>query len=113
MRLRTDFWIDALRRRAEREGAYVQIARRGAAEAGAILLLVNRLDGSFDLYGPAPQYIFTGESSGERIFTQLLHRTSEALSAERIASETRFDSDLWVVEIEDKAGRVFADTATI
>src|SRR5258708_1883063 len=45
-RLRSDFWIAALRRRAEAAGAFISIARRGAEEAGAIFVLVDRLDRS-------------------------------------------------------------------
>ena len=45
-RLRTDFWVSALRRRAEAAGAFISIARRGAEEAGAIFVQVDRRDGA-------------------------------------------------------------------
>ncbi|MYZ50484.1 DUF1491 family protein [Propylenella binzhouense] len=113
MRLRSDFWVAALRRRAEADGAFVHIARKGAAEAGAIFILVNRLDGSLDLYGPAPQAAMAEAEAGDRKFSLVAAGLDEARAAERIRSEAKFDSDLWVVEIEDRAGRVFADTVAI
>ena len=110
MRLRTDFWIGALLRRAQAEGAFVAVARRGASEAGAIFVAVDRRDGTFDLYGPAPQTELDG-STGGRLFSQLLPGADETKLRERIAQEVRFDSDLWLVEIEDRQGRHFLDLA--
>ncbi len=45
-RLRSDFWVAALRRRAEAAGAFISIARRGAEEAGAIFVIVDRSTGT-------------------------------------------------------------------
>ena len=110
MRLRTDFWVGALLRRAEGEGAFVAIARRGASEAGAIFVAIDRRDGTFDLYGPAPQTELDS-SMGGRLFSQLLARVEEPKLRDRLAQEVRFDSDLWLVEIEDRQGRHFLDLA--
>ena len=109
LRLRSDFWVAALRRRAEAEGAYVSIARRGAAEAGAVFVVVDRLDGSFDLYGPAPQYVFTEERPAERLFVLIAGAATEEAVSTRMESETRFDPDLWRIDIEDRSGRAFID----
>lgn len=109
MRLRSDFWIAALRRRAEAEGAYVAVARRGAEEAGAIFVTVDRRDGTFDLYGPAPQTEI--EETGGRRFWRILSGADEEAVRARVAQETRFDSDLWVIDIEDRDGRHFLDLA--
>lgn len=110
MRLRSDFWISALRRRAEADGAYVAVARRGTAEAGAIFVVVDRLDGTGDLYGPAPQTEI-GEETGGRLFSLLAAGIERAAIQERIERELRFDPDLWVVEIEDRQGRAFVEVA--
>jgi hypothetical protein len=111
VRLRTDFWVAALRRRAEAAGAYVSIARRGADEAGAVFVLVDRRDGRLDLYGPAPQSVFEEGGPTERLFVIM----AEAKSAEeirvRIEREVRFDTDLWLIDIEDREGRPFVDLA--
>ena len=55
MRLRSDIFVAALIRRAETQGAVAMLRRRGAAEAGAIFVKVDRLDGAAALYGPAAQ----------------------------------------------------------
>ena len=109
LRLRTDFWVAALRRRAEAAGAYVSIARKGADEAGAVFVVVDRLDGSFDLYGPAPQSVFEEERPSDRLFMLLAEATSEEAVRTRMASEFRFDPDLWRIDIEDRIGRAFVE----
>lgn len=112
MRLRTDFWVAALLRRAEGAGAYVSIARKGAAEAGAVFVTVDRRDGSFDLYGPAPQSVFAEAKPSDRMFSPLLSGGDAGAVQKRLEQETRFDQDLWVVDIEDREGRAFVDIAT-
>jgi hypothetical protein len=107
-RLRTDFWVAALRRRAEAAGAFISIARRGAEEAGAIFVLVDRRDGRFDLYGPAPQSVFD-DSSSDRLFSLLAREVSEEATRSRMEQEMRFDPDLWLIDIEDREGRAFID----
>jgi hypothetical protein len=110
-RLRTDFWVAALRRRTEAAGAFVSIARRGAEEAGAVFIVVDRRDGNFDLYGPAPQSVFD-EDSPERLFLPLALGISEEATRSRMEQEIRFDSDLWLIDIEDKEGRAFVELAS-
>jgi hypothetical protein len=112
MRLTSDFFVSALLRRCAAEGVVAVLRRRGAAEAGAIFVKVDRLDGRARLYGPAPQTALAGRE-GERLFHRL-HADEDVDPADaeaRIAREIRFDSDLWLVEIEDRAGRSFLDLA--
>jgi hypothetical protein len=110
-RLRTDFWVAALRRRAEGAGAYVSIARRGAEEAGAVFVTVDRGDGTVDLYGPAPQSVFEDGRATDRLFSLLVESASAEVAQSRMEQEMRFDPDLWQVDIEDKHGRSFLDLA--
>lgn len=111
-RLRSDFWVAALRRRAEGAGAYVSIARRGAEEAGAIFLIVDRRDGSVDLYGPAPQSVFEAEGPMDRLFLRLAEGASEENARTQMEREIKFDPDLWLIDIEDRAGRPFVEVVT-
>ena len=110
-RLRSDFWVSALRRRAEAAGAFISIARRGADEAGTIFVLVDRLDGRFDLYGPAPQSVFGEESKSDRLFSRLAEAVSEEATTARMQQEMKFDPDLWLIGIEDREGRAFLELA--
>jgi hypothetical protein len=112
LRVRTDFWVGVLRRRAEAAGAFVSIAKRGAEEAGAVFVIVDRRDGSFDLYGPAPQSVFDGIRASDRLFLRMTAGASMADVRSRMESEMRFDPDLWQVDIEDREGRSFVDIVT-
>jgi hypothetical protein len=110
MRLRSDLFVSALIRRAEVAGASAMLRRRGAAEAGAVYLKIDRLDGSAALLGPAPQSEELPQGV-DRLFARL-HRDEWIAPFEaedRIKKEIAFDSDLWLVEIEDREGRTFVD----
>lgn len=113
VRLRSDIWVSAYLRRCAVEGAYAVLRRRGAAEAGAIFVKLDRLDGTAALFAPAPQSLYDAEP-GERHFTAVnLGAEPTPLAAEeRLRREIDFDPDLWIVEVEDRAGRHFLDIAT-
>lgn len=83
--------------------------RHGAEEAGAIFILIDRLDGTADLYGPAPQSTFDEGKPSDRKFQRLAEATATAELTARIDKEVRFDQDLWLVAIEDRAGRTTFD----
>lgn len=111
MRLTSDFFVSAYIRRCGVEGAFAALRRRGGAEAGAIFILVDRLDGTGTLYGPASQSAYEDRPS-DRAFTRL-HK-AEVLPREdievRIEKEIRFDPDCWIVEVEERQGRHFLET---
>jgi hypothetical protein len=103
--LKTAIWASALIRTAQANGAFAAVARKGDADAGAVLVKVATLDGRARLYAPARR-----GADGERVWLDLsagaLGDEERAVDA-HIAREAAFDPDLWVVEIEDKAGRHF------
>ena len=109
-RLRSDFWVSAYLRRCAVEGIDAVLRRRGAAEAGAIFVKVDHRDGTASLYGPAAQSAFA-EGADERLFTVLLSAAAPLDVEERIRREIRFDSDLWLVEIDTRENRHFLDLA--
>ncbi|HZH53239.1 MAG TPA: DUF1491 family protein [Microvirga sp.] len=109
-RLRSDFWVSAYLRRCGVEGVEAALRRRGAAEAGAIFVKVDRLDGTANLYGPAPQLFL--DEAGERLFSPVLQGVTPLEVEERVQRELRFDPDLWLVEVDDREGRHFLDLAT-
>jgi hypothetical protein len=110
MRLKSSIWVSAYIRRCEIEGAFATLRRRGAEEAGAIFIKINRLDGTGDLYGPAPQTAF-GENPAGRLFAPSLPAPPQpdAEIEARLGRELRFDPDIWIVEVEDRAGRHWLD----
>lgn len=112
MRLRSDIWVAAYVRRCNGAGAHTVVERRGAAEAGAIFVKIDRLDGTVLLFGPAPQALFD-EDRPDRRFVPLHGEAAmpaEAADA-RLAKEIRFDSDLWIVTVETRAEEHFLDLA--
>jgi hypothetical protein len=102
--LKADLWAAALIRRAQAAGASAFVARKGDPDAGAVLVKTATLDGKARLYAPAQN------GAGARIWLDL---SSGALGDEEravdahIARRAATDPDLWVIEIEDRAGRSF------
>ena len=116
MRLKSGIWVAAYVRRCHVEGAFAAVRRRGAEEAGAIFIKLNRLDGTGVLYGPAPQAVFDDAQPASRLFTVIAGRDGTAADAEieaRLVREIRYDPDVWIVEVEDRAGRNFLDDAVV
>ncbi len=113
MRLRTEFWVKAYIRRCAVEGASAVVVRHGDDDAGAIFIKVDRLDGSCLLFGPAPARLDGAES--DRRWNACLDPTGVdgAAADAYLEREARFDSDLWVVEVEDRRGRHFLDDSLV
>jgi hypothetical protein len=109
MRLATAMWVRAFVRSCGAGGAIAVVARHGDDAAGAIFIKVNRLDGTARLFGPAP----AGLDTGQRERRWVAHFAREAVSEPEIDAyllrQVEFDPDLWVIEVEDRAGRHFLD----
>ncbi len=104
-RLTTDFWVGAYLMRLQQENIPAYITRKGDPTAGAVLVKVSTLDGrarafqrSFDLM------------SGERAWVVLAEGEEREVD-EALSRQAGFDPDLWVIEIEDRAGRHLLDEA--
>jgi hypothetical protein len=113
MRLKSALWVAAYLRRCQVEGLFAVVRRRGAEEAGAVFVRISRLDGTSDLFGPAPQSIVTDTRGADRAFSPSLaaQPAADAAIEAYLAREIKFDSDVWIVEVEDRAGRNFLDIA--
>jgi len=111
MRLKTALWVAAYLRRCQVEGIPAVVRKRGAEEAGAVFVRVSRLDGTSDLFGPAPQSEFAAAEGAARAFTPSLAERPAADAAVEayLARQMKFDPDLWIVETEDRSGRNFLD----
>lgn len=102
MLLSTDVWVSGLIRRAELEGAFATVVKKGDARAGDVV--VKAYDAS---------------TRTARLFSQSLDMDGQPLWIQPVASEMeseldaylerrrKYDPDLWVVEIEDRQGRHF------
>ena len=96
------------------EGASAVLRRRGAAEAGAIFVKVDHLNGRSTLYEPAPQSVAADVRPGvERLFARAHKEPSidSNEAEERLKRELAFDPDLWIVEVEDGVDGAWLDLA--
>ena len=107
-RLKAGIFVRALIRRAEVAGAQAYVVRKGAEEAGAILLKVSKLDGTCLVLSQARR----GE--GELVWVKPIGAAADEDAARKyFEKQTRFDPDLWIVEIEDREGRTFVDEPVV
>lgn len=111
MRVKSEIWVKAYVRRCFGDGAPAMVVRRGNAEAGAIFIKINLLDGRVLLFAPAPAGM--AEADRDRLWTAPLGEASvaEADADGYLARQAKFDPDFWIVEVEDRAGRHFLDDA--
>jgi hypothetical protein len=100
-RLTSDFWTSAFLRFSNGENRPATLRRRGSPEAGAVFIVLDRLDGTQALYGPAPQSL--ASETGERLFQKVLEGDAPAIM-DRLEREMRFDPDLWILDIESRDG---------
>jgi hypothetical protein len=100
--LSSDLWVSALIRRAEIEGAYATVVKKGDDRAGSVI--VKAYDTS---NRTAKLYTEAFGQDGERLWIQPVSSDSEAELDAYIARQRGYDPDLWVVEIEDRQGRHF------
>ena len=111
MRLKTALWVAAYLRRCQVEGVFGVVRRRGAEESGAVFIRICRLDGTSDLFCPAPQSEFEAAREADRVFTPSFDTQPAPDPAVEayLAREVKFDPDVWIVEVEERAGRNFLD----
>jgi hypothetical protein len=109
MRLKSELWVKAYLRRCHAEGADALLVRRGDTDAGAIYIKVSRLDGTAMLFGPAPAGL--DEAREDRRWQACLDgkSTTEIEADAFLARQIGFDTDIWIVVVEDRAGRHFLE----
>ena len=112
MRLKSNIWVAAYIRRCQAENIFAVVRRHGADDAGAIFVKLALLDGRALLFTPAPQTAYDESRPSERAFVATAAEPqAEQVVEDRLGKEVRFDPDVWIVEIEDRAGRHFLELA--
>ena len=103
-RLTARFWVDAYLARLRLADIPAYVVAHGDDTGGAVLVKLATLDGQarafvrgFDL------------ATGARIW-DVLAEGGEAEVDAAISRQRGFDPDLWVIEVEDRAGRHLLDT---
>ena len=110
MRLKSEIWVSAFLRRWQSQGYYGAVIRKGAAEAGAVYVIVNHLDGTFHLFGPAPGPTYDEEGE-RRWFEELAFPASQDAIDKLLGKRQSADPDIWIVEIEDRTGTAGLEAA--
>lgn len=106
MRVTSGFFVSALVRRVQQTGGFAAVLRRGAEEAGAVMIVARGRGDALALYRPAPQAHYDEAKPQERLFVRDEAANAEEAIATAIEREKRFDPDVWVVEIEPADGEV-------
>lgn len=103
MAVKSEIWVQAMLRRCNAQGLFAAVVKRGAAEAGAVFVILDRTDGSYSLLGPAPGPAY--DEQGERRFVEEFDApVSEQEVSTLLARRRKFDDDIWVIEVADRAG---------
>lgn len=103
-RLPTGVWVEALIRRAQIAGASAFVLQKGDTARGDVIIKVATLNGEARIYTPRTNM------EGQRVFVDLIAQgvgPEEPAIDEYIDRSRTRDSDLWVIEIEDRKGRHF------
>lgn len=111
MRVKSELWVKAYLRGCQAQGVAAVVVRRGDQSAGAIYICVNRLDRTVSLYGPGPAGLEGSDMERRWVSCFKAGIIAEEEAATYLARQVKFDSDIWIVEIEDRAGRHFLGDA--
>lgn len=103
MRLTAEFWVHAYLARLRLADIPAFVVAHGDDTAGAVLVKLNTLDGqavvyqrSFDLMTGARNWVVLAEGEETDVDAALNRQRS-------------FDTDVWVIEVEDRQGRHLLD----
>lgn len=99
LRLTADLWVSAYLARLRLADIPAYVMARGDATAGAVVVKVATLDGraqafqrSYDMMTDSRKWVVLAEGD-------------EAEVDQALARQRRRDPDLWLIEVEDRAGR--------
>lgn len=99
-RLPTHLWVMAHIRAADAQGVSIMVVRKGDPSRGTVILKLNRLDRTFS--------VLVQVNDGDRLFWSRgtgPDPVPETDADAYIARQTRYDPDVWVLEVEDRQGR--------
>jgi len=103
-RLTAEFWVQAYLARLRLADIPAFVTARGDPTAGAVIVKLNTLDGRATAF----QRVF--DAAGDRVWAPLAEGPEPEVDAS-LARQRGFDPDLWIIEVEDRAGRSLLDEA--
>ncbi|WP_374595993.1 DUF1491 family protein [Sphingosinicella sp.] len=105
MRIKTDIWVGALRRRVEASGGFATIIAKGEPDSGAVLLLLREASGTITALSRVN--MGDGKVSWQPIFENREERDPAAQEA--LEKRRKFDPDLWIIELDIENPGRFVD----
>jgi hypothetical protein len=108
-RLKTELWVQACIRRGDIEGIPVMVLRKGDPTSGALLIKRNRFEQGCTILAE------TRDAEGRRAWYPGTgpDPVAEAVADAYIERCRGRDPDLWVIEIEDRKGRLPFDETVL
>lgn len=105
IRLAAGLWVAAYLARLRAEAIPAYIVARGDGTAGAVVVKLNRLDGQAQAWHRVADS--SGAPGGHR--WAVMAQGPEAAVDAALSRARGFDPDLWLIEVEDRAGRHLLD----
>ncbi len=102
-RLTSEFWVQAYLTRLRLADIPAFVTSHGDDTAGAVLVKLNTLDGRAQAFQRSFNLM-----SGDRQWVSLAEGPEADVDV-AITKQRGFDPDLWVIEVEDRAGRHLLD----
>ena len=103
-RLTAEFWVQAYLTRLRLADIPAFVTARGDATAGAVIVKVNTLDGTARAFAAELR-----SGSGARVWAPLAEGAEAEVDAALAPAAAATIPDLWVIEVEDRAGRSLLD----
>jgi hypothetical protein len=103
VRLASGVWVSAYLTRLRLADIPAFVVARGDETAGAVLVKLNTLDGNAKAFQRSFDMM-----TGERTWMVLAEGVEQDVDVS-VAKQRSFDSDLWVIEVEDRQGRSLLD----
>ena len=103
VRLASEFWVHAYLARLRRDSIPAFVAAIGDPDAGAVLVKLNRLDGSGRIFQR------TYDMGADKWSWKMLDEGPDSDLENYLERQRARDPDLWIVEVEDKCGRHMLD----
>ncbi len=102
-RLASGLWVSAYLARLRLAAIPAYLARRGDDTAGAVIVKLATLDGN------ARAFVRRWDFASDTRLWAVLAEGAEATVDAALAREGARDPDLWVIEVEDRAGRTLLE----
>jgi len=103
--LRVEIWVKAQIRMCDINMTPAYVRRKGDPDAGAVLLKLDKLDGTVEVL----TQVRTGEGAKAWSRGTGDAPVPEAEAEAYIERQLKYDPDIWVLEIEDRGGSYAVD----